>query len=108
VTPQQCPPNRWRRASGPVGNPQPLIGGASSPAAGSRTDGDGGLRWSGDTLLDGGEDTISAIRDWLTVLDDDQVIVPFIAGGNNKSVVTVLERAGFAVNVERTTCPPCP
>ena len=55
---------------------------------------------------DGGDELVRTIRESLRVLDSDQRGVPFVAGYEGETeVVSALEAAGFAVQVERTTCP---
>lgn len=61
---------------------------------------------------DGGEELVRTVRESLRVLEPDQRVVPYLAGyelagyETETEVVSALEAAGLAVQVERTTCPP--
>ncbi|WP_166389516.1 PASTA domain-containing protein [Nocardioides ochotonae] len=55
---------------------------------------------------DGGEELVRTIRESLRVLEPDQRVVPFMAAESQTEVVSALEAAGLAVQIDRTTCPP--
>lgn len=55
---------------------------------------------------DGGEDTLTRIRESLALLGADQTIVPFVPRGSVDDLRRAMTDAGLEVEVKQTTCPP--
>ncbi|WP_166136986.1 PASTA domain-containing protein [Nocardioides ochotonae] len=56
---------------------------------------------------DGGEELVRTIRESLRLLEPDQRVVPFFDEYESETqIVSALEAAGLAVQIDRTTCPP--